>query len=229
MDDRRRQDRGRHARADRSATPPGSIYFVKFDPPSNPEMASGAEVISTKFFHAFGYHVPENYLATLRRESLVIGDGAQVADEDGKPAAMRPAGRRGGAGKVGAQRGRQLSRARQQGAAPGRRSGPSATTARGRTIRTTSSRTSTAASCAGCGVFAAWLNHDDSRSINTLDTLVARRRPHRRASPPDRLRLDARQRQHAGADRARRQRVRLGIAADDHHDADPRASTCGRG
>jgi hypothetical protein len=25
----------------------GDVYFVKFDPPSNPEMASGAEVIST--------------------------------------------------------------------------------------------------------------------------------------------------------------------------------------
>ena len=35
-------------------------------------MASGAEVISTKFFHAFGYHVPENYLATFRRDALVI-------------------------------------------------------------------------------------------------------------------------------------------------------------
>ena len=50
----------------------------------------------------------------------------------------------------------------------------------------------------GLGVFAAWLNHDDSRSINTLDTLVRDGGALRRAPSPDRLRIDARQRQHAG-------------------------------
>ena len=49
-------------------------------------------------------------------------------------------------------------------------------------------------------VLRAWLNHDDSRSINTLDTLVdAGGRTIVRASP-DRLRLDARQRHDAGAE-----------------------------
>ena len=43
----------------------GEIYWIKFDPKGFAEMASGAELISTKFFHAFGYHVAENYLATL--------------------------------------------------------------------------------------------------------------------------------------------------------------------
>ena len=40
------------------------------------------------------------------------------------------------------------------------------------TIRTTSCRTRTGASCAGLSVFAAWLNHQDTRSINSMDTLV---------------------------------------------------------
>ena len=61
----------------------GQVYFVKFDPPTNPEMATGAEVISTKIFHAFGYHVPENYIATLRPSDLVIEPGAQVTRPDG--------------------------------------------------------------------------------------------------------------------------------------------------
>ena len=74
----------------------------------------------------------------------------------------------------------------------------------------------------GLSVFAAWLNHDESRSANSLDTLVPRREPADRPPPPARLRLDARQRQHEGAEPARRQRVRLGIAADAHHDADAR-------
>ena len=50
----------------------GQMYFIKFDPPANPEMASGAEVISTKLLHAFGYHVPENYLAIVRRDNVSI-------------------------------------------------------------------------------------------------------------------------------------------------------------
>ena len=47
----------------------GEIYWIKFDPAGFAEMASGAEVISTKFFHAFGYHVAENYLATFRAKT----------------------------------------------------------------------------------------------------------------------------------------------------------------
>ena len=62
----------------------GQLYFIKFDPPSNPEMASGAEVISTKFFHAFGYHVAENYLATFRPEDLQVAPDATMKDEDGR-------------------------------------------------------------------------------------------------------------------------------------------------
>ncbi|MGH9331174.1 MAG: hypothetical protein ACRD09_12080 [Vicinamibacterales bacterium] len=56
----------------------GHRFFVKFDPPSNPEMASGAEVISTRIFGAFGYNVPENSLARVRPEALLIGEQATV-------------------------------------------------------------------------------------------------------------------------------------------------------
>ena len=68
----------------------GDVYFIKFDPPSNPEMATGAEIVSTKFFHAFGYNVPENYLATLVPSSLAIGDGRDGRDEDGRLQPMEP-------------------------------------------------------------------------------------------------------------------------------------------
>src|SRR5215470_3280457 len=39
----------------------GRLFFCKFDPPGNPEMASGAEVVATKLLFALGYWVPENY------------------------------------------------------------------------------------------------------------------------------------------------------------------------
>jgi len=56
----------------------GDLYYVKFDPPSNPEMATGAEVISTQFFHALGYHVPENYIAVLHPADLRIDEAATI-------------------------------------------------------------------------------------------------------------------------------------------------------
>ena len=128
----------------------GQLYFIKFDPPSNPEMASGAEVISTKFFHAFGYHVPENYLATVRRESLVIGEGALIEDDNGRRRQMDRARSRRAAEARRAQRATAATASSPARRSRASRSGRSATTARGPTTRTTSSRTSTGASCAGC-------------------------------------------------------------------------------
>src|SRR4030095_16111680 len=44
----------------------GDSYVVKFDPMTHPAMATSAEIISTKFFYAIGYNVPENYLVFFR-------------------------------------------------------------------------------------------------------------------------------------------------------------------
>jgi len=54
----------------------GDKYFVKLDPLKYPQLTTSAEVISTKFFHAFGYNVPENYLAYVRRDQLRLGEEA---------------------------------------------------------------------------------------------------------------------------------------------------------
>ena len=62
----------------------GRTYVVKFDPLSNPEMASAADVISSKFFYALGYNVPENYIAYFRREQLVVAPDATITDANGK-------------------------------------------------------------------------------------------------------------------------------------------------
>src|SRR5689334_18806760 len=50
----------------------GEKYLLKFDPPEHPEMASAAEVISTKILYAAGFNVPENYITTFRRSDLII-------------------------------------------------------------------------------------------------------------------------------------------------------------
>jgi hypothetical protein len=41
----------------------GTIYQLEFDPVTNPEMATSAEVICTKIFHAIGYYVAEVYIS----------------------------------------------------------------------------------------------------------------------------------------------------------------------
>jgi hypothetical protein len=148
-----------------------SMYFIKFDPPSNPEMSSGAEVISTKLFYAFGYHTPENYVASVRRENLVIERGTTIDDPDGHPQPLtedeledlleKAAQHPDGSYRVIASKaltGKPLGPFKYYGTRPDDPNDIFPHEHR-RELR-------------GLAVFAAWLNHDDSRSINTLDMLV---------------------------------------------------------
>ena len=55
------------------------MWFIKFDPESNPEMATGAEMVATKLFWALGFHVPENHLAVLRHAQRRWPDAAELS------------------------------------------------------------------------------------------------------------------------------------------------------
>ena len=59
----------------RVTDPSGRLYQIKFDPPGNPEMASGAEVIGAAIYHALGYNVVEG----LRRRNRP-GDDRHCAE-----------------------------------------------------------------------------------------------------------------------------------------------------
>lgn len=61
----------------------GVSYVVKFDPPAFPELASGAEIISSKILWAAGYNVPENYLAKCNLRAIKLKPGATTAGEYG--------------------------------------------------------------------------------------------------------------------------------------------------
>jgi hypothetical protein len=63
----------------------GATWFVSFDPPSNPEGATGAIVVATKLFWALGYNQVENHLAAVRRANVRIDPAATI---------RRPSGRR---------------------------------------------------------------------------------------------------------------------------------------
>ena len=66
----------------------GQIFILKFDPPKYPELASGAEIVATKMFHAFGYNVAQNYIYRFRAENLTIGEKAKFTKENGKKVKM---------------------------------------------------------------------------------------------------------------------------------------------
>lgn len=61
----------------------GDRYLLKFDPKGFLELASGAEAISTRFFHAFGYHVPENSVVSFDRKILTLAPDATKKDKYG--------------------------------------------------------------------------------------------------------------------------------------------------
>jgi hypothetical protein len=149
----------------------GQMYQIEVDPPSNPELATGAEIIGTAFYHAIGYHIVEVYLAELDRDSLVIGDKATIRDPlNGQRRPLekydldnvfnRAARLANGRYRVLVSRfaaGRPLGNFRYYGTRPDDPNDIVPHEHR-RELR-------------GARVFAAWLNHDDSRGINSLDML----------------------------------------------------------
>ena len=149
----------------------GEVWFVKFDRREFPVLSTGAEVIATRFFHAMGYFVPETHIAYFRREALTIAPDARVAVKGGPKRPMTEEHldhilehvKREPDGTLRAVVSRRL---------PGQPLGPH---------KYHGTRTDDAndvfphedrRELRGLRVFCAWLNHDDSRSVNSLDTYL---------------------------------------------------------
>ena len=150
----------------------GQRWFLKFDPPGYRAMTTGTEVAVTKLMWALGYHVPENHIAYLNRDQLVIGDGAKFTLPGRKPRPMR-------SGDVDTL----LRRANREAdgsyrvvaskALPGKPVGR---------VKFADTRPDDPNDIVphqdrrelrAYGVFAAWLNHVDAKAINSLDVLVS--------------------------------------------------------
>ena len=149
----------------------GDRWFLKFDPPGYRAMSTGTEVTASKLMWALGYHVPENHIAYMRADQLVVGDRATFTPPGGKRRAMRADDvedllerahqEPDGTYRVVASRalpGTPVGRLRFYGTRPDDPNDIVPHENR-RELR-------------GYGVFAAWLNHVDAKSINSLDTLV---------------------------------------------------------
>src|SRR5262245_30869149 len=149
----------------------GQVWFIKFDPPGQPAMATGTEAVVARLFWALGYNVPETHVATLRPDQLTIGEGARITPPNGQPRGFNDADVE-----------RLLRRAHRNvdgtyrvlasKALPGRIVGPF----RFYGVRSDDPNDVVPhehrRELRAYGTFAAWVNHVDSKSINTLDTVV---------------------------------------------------------
>jgi len=61
----------------------GEKYFLKFDPPANLALLTGAEMVGSKIMYAAGYNVPANYLVQIKPEFFQIAPDATFKG-DGK-------------------------------------------------------------------------------------------------------------------------------------------------
>ncbi len=61
----------------------GERYVIKLDPVEIPELASAAEVIATKIFYALGYNAPENHIVRVNPERFTIEPGTEIEDSFG--------------------------------------------------------------------------------------------------------------------------------------------------
>ncbi len=61
----------------------GTKFLLKFDPEDNIELASSAEPVSSRIFHAIGYNVPEYYVTTFTRDQLTPVPGARYYAQSG--------------------------------------------------------------------------------------------------------------------------------------------------
>jgi hypothetical protein len=156
----------------RMADPTGQLYQLEFDPPSNPELATSAEMIGTVFYHALGYNVVDVYFVEIDPQKLRIAPTATIRDlRTGERRRFRQtdlfdvldhaARQSNGTYRALASRfaeGRQVGSFRYYGTRPDDPNDIFPHEDR-RELR-------------GNRVFAAWLNHDDSRGLNSLDMLV---------------------------------------------------------
>jgi len=148
----------------------GQLYQLEFDPPANPEIATGAEMIGTLLYHALGYHVVENYIVHIDPATLTIDPKATYRDRDGRRqpftrdtlqrvlwrAHRNPDGSyRSLASRFAA--GKPVGQFRYYGTRP---DDPNDIYPHEHRRELRAAR-----------VFAAWVNHDDSRANNTLDML----------------------------------------------------------
>ncbi len=149
----------------------GVTWFLKFDPPAHPELASGAEAVASRVLHAAGYNVPQTFVVDfdLKRlepspdartpnkyRSWVPLDGARLSVLLG---ALNPDPQ----GRVRGLFSRQV---------PGALPGPFEYRGQNRADPNALVPAQRRRSLRGLWVLMAWLNNSDTRMNNSMDTFI---------------------------------------------------------
>ncbi len=149
----------------------GDAYLLKFDPPDYPELATAAEVISTKLLHAVGYNVPQNTIVHFQRSLLRMDSEAEFEDELGRVRRLTESDVD-EILKLAARRGDGSYRAVASKLLPGKPKGGFTFSGRRKDDANDIIPHEHRRDLRGLRVFAAWLEHNDIRAGNTLDSYV---------------------------------------------------------
>lgn len=68
----------------------GKKYLLKFDPMDYLELATGAEVVTSRFFHAIGYNVPSYKLVYIKKDQFEVAPDAEIYDDTGFQKKLTP-------------------------------------------------------------------------------------------------------------------------------------------
>ncbi len=64
------------------------LYILRFDPRGSEGLATGAQMVSSQFFFALGYHVAENYIVRFDRPRLMADETGQAVSSAGRARAL---------------------------------------------------------------------------------------------------------------------------------------------
>jgi hypothetical protein len=154
----------------------GRAFFLKLDPKEHPSLSTGADVIGKSFFYAIGYNVPAAYIVYFQEEDLRIEEGAELRLPGGELAPLDEAYIRSvldaSARRTDGPDGPGRIRAIASLAVPGEVLGPFKFVGTRPDDPNDVIPHEDRRELRGYRLFCAWLNHDDSRAINTLDAYV---------------------------------------------------------
>lgn len=149
----------------------GDTYLIKFDPPGYPGLTIRAGVVSNRILHACGYNVPEDFVVAFEREDLALNEDSTIKLPDGTRRRLTAANLDSllqsltpvAPGVWHALASKYVS---------GRPLGPFDYKGRRKDDPNDRIRHQNRRELRGLRVFAAWLNHFDTKQHNSLDVFI---------------------------------------------------------
>lgn len=149
----------------------GDLYLLKCDPPEYPSMSTAAGVISSRILHAAGYNVPDDAIVFCRPERLELGENVLLTVRDGSRRPMTEVDVQEILATAGHESDGSI-RVISSRLVDGQPIGPFDFKGRRDDDPNDVVKHHHRRELRGLEVFAAWLNHFDTKQHNTLDVLV---------------------------------------------------------